>query len=189
MTASPVGYRAGMAHLPINHVARPVLRVVEAGIGLFILTFGIVGLVVTWGLPFFDREANFVFGLRTNPAFSILSIAAGVVFIAAAVYGHNLDHFVGLVGGAVFLLAGLIMMSVLHTEANLLNFGMTNCTTSLLIGFALVTTGLYSKSGSEDEAEEEDRFRHGGVGREEYAERIHTQAGPKLPDASDRSGT
>lgn len=162
-----------MAHLPVNHAARPVLRVLLVGIGLFILTFGIVGLVESWGSSFFDRGEHHVFWLQTNPAFSLLSIVVGLVVTGSAIYGRNADHFVALGGGAVFLLAGLIMMAVLHTGANLLNFSMANCSTSFVIGFALTIVGLYTKSGSENQAEEEEKFRHGGVGRKEFAERTH----------------
>lgn len=161
-----------MAHLPVNHPSRPVLRVVVTAIGLFILTFGIVGLVETWGLAFFDRGENWVFGLRTNPAFSILSIVAGAVVTTGAVYGRNLDHFINLGGGVLFLLSGLFMMAVLLTEANLLNFSLTNCTVSFLIGMALLTAGLYGKTGTGEYAEQEEQLRHGGAGRREYDERM-----------------
>ncbi|HLU44097.1 MAG TPA: DUF4383 domain-containing protein [Natronosporangium sp.] len=173
MTVRLTGYRASMSHLPVNHAARPVLRVLLVGIGLFILTFGVLGLITSWGSSFFDRGEHHAFWLQTNPAFSLLSIVTGLAMIGAAIYGRNADHYLALVGGAIFLLAGVIMMAVLHTEANLLNFSLANCTTSMVIGLLLTLIGLYTKTGTEEDAEEEEKFRHGGVGREEFAERTH----------------
>jgi hypothetical protein len=161
-----------MAHLPVNHPSRPLLRVVVALIGLYILAFGVVGLIETWGLPFFDRGDNWALGLQTNPAFSGMSLLAGAVLATGAVYGRNLDHFINLAGGVLFLVAGLFMMTLLHTDANLLNFSMTNCTVSFVIGMALLVAGLYGKAGSSDLAEQEEKLRHGGAGRQEYDERI-----------------
>jgi hypothetical protein len=159
-----------MAHLPVNHPARPLLRVVVTLIGLYVLAFGVAGLVVTWGLPFFDRGENWVLGLRTNPAFSVLSVLAGATLVVGAGYGRNLDHFINLAGGVVFLVSGLVMMAVLHTDANLFNFAIGNCIVSFLIGMALLTAGLYGKTGPAELAEAEDRLRHG---RAEPKEREH----------------
>lgn len=169
-----------MAHLPVNHPLRPLLRVITTLVGLYILAFGVVGLVDTWGLAFFDRGENWALGLRTNPAFSLLSILTGAVVAAGAIIGRNVDHFINLAGGVVFLVAGLVMMTLLHTGANLLNFSMTNCTVSYLIGLTLLWAGLYGKTGSREFAEAEDRLRHGGLvwsKRDEQDEVVNRSAG------------
>jgi Domain of unknown function (DUF4383) len=150
-----------MAHLPVNHPARPLLRVLAAAVGLYVLAFGVVGVIESAGLDFFDRGDTWVLGLQTNPAFSYLSIAVGAVVAGGALYGHNVDHFINLYGGIVFLVAGLAMMTVLHTDLNLLNFSMTNCVVSFLIGLVLLDAGLYGKTGPVELAEAEDRLRHG----------------------------
>lgn len=153
----------GMAHLPVNHPARPFLRVLAGAVGLYVLVFGIVGLIETWGQSFFERDDTWVLGLKTNPAFSVLSILAGLVVFGGAVYGGNLDHIINLYGGAVFLVAGLAMMSVLHFDLNLFNFSLSNCVASFIIGLVLLHAGLYGKTGSRDEAEAEHRLRHGNL--------------------------
>jgi hypothetical protein len=150
-----------MAHLPVNHPARPFLRVLAVAVGLYVLVFGVVGFIETRRLDFFDRGDTWVLGLKTNPAFSILSIVVGAVLVGGAIYGRNVDHFINLYGGVVFLVAGLAMMTVLHTDLNLLNFSMTNCVVSFLIGLVLLDAGLYGKTGSRELAEAEDRLRHG----------------------------
>jgi uncharacterized protein DUF4383 len=150
-----------MAHLPVNHPARPFLRVLAAVVGLYVLVFGIAGVVETRGLDFFDRGDTVVLGLQTNPAFSILSTVVGAVLAGGAVYGRNIDHFINLYGGIVFLVAGLAMMTVLHTDLNLLNFSMSNCVVSFVIGLVLLDAGLYGKTGPRELAEAEHRLRHG----------------------------
>jgi hypothetical protein len=165
-----------MAHLPVNHPSRPFVRLAAAGIGIYILGFGIVGLVESSGLSVFDRGDTWALGLQTNPAFSILSILAGAVILGAALVGRNVDHFVSLWGGILFLVAGLGMMAVLHTEANLLNFALPNVVVSLLIGMALVTVGLYSKSGPPEVEVAEELFRHSEIGQIEFDESVESES-------------
>lgn len=150
-----------MAHLPVNHPARPFYRVLAALIGLYLLGFGIAGYADTRELGFFDRGENVVLGLQTNPAFSLLSVLAGVVVAGAAVYGRNLDHTVNFGGGVVFLVAGLVMLTLLRTDANLLNFSVATCVVSFIIGVLLLTAGLYGRSGPPELAAAEERHRHG----------------------------
>lgn len=188
------------SHLPVNHPARPMLRLLAGAIGCFILAFGILGLVQTWGLPFFDRGDNWALGLRTNPAFSALSVLAGAVLLGGAVYGRNIDHLINLGGGVLFLLSGLFMMTLLHTEANLLNFSMTNCTVSFLIGMALLWAGLYGRTGPPELAEAEEELRKGpqtSPGHEdprEHGEPGHEESGsreaaePAEPEPEQRRG-
>jgi hypothetical protein len=150
----------GVAHLPINHPLRPLYRTLAALAGVYVLVFGIVGVSRGSGHGFFGREDTYALGLRTNMAFSILSIVAGVIVLGAAVYGRNADHYVNLVGGFVFLLAGLGMLAVLRTTANFLNFTVATCVVSFAIGIAMLTAGLYGRVGAAQEAQAEEEFRH-----------------------------
>jgi hypothetical protein len=45
-----------MAHIPINHHLQPFYRVLAGLCGLYVLVFGIVGLVQTRGLDTFAQE-------------------------------------------------------------------------------------------------------------------------------------
>lgn len=167
------------SHLPMNHPARPVLRVVALLTALYVLAFGVFGLAETWGRPPFDRAELWALGLRTNPAFSVLSIAVGAVLVVGAVYGRNLGHFINLGAGVVFLFSGLAMMTLLHTEANLLNFAMRNCIVSFVIGLVLLLAGLYGRVGSEEEAYAEEQFRHGDLIQRELGEQPPSQEQPE----------
>lgn len=153
----------GMAHLPVNHPARPFLRFVAGAIGLYVLAFGVTGFVATRGESFFAREDTWSLGLATNPAFSVLSILAGAVLLGGALVGRNAAHLINLTGAVVFLVAGIAMMALLHSDANLLNFEMPNVIVSLLIGLLLLHAGLYTKVGPAELAAAEERFRHSEV--------------------------
>jgi hypothetical protein len=184
--------RALQSHLPINHPARPYLRVLTTLAGLYVLAFGVAGLAATWGEPVFDRTETWALGLRTNPAFSVLSIVVGAVLVVGAILGGNLDHFINLGGGVVFLVAGLAMMAVLHTELNILNYSMRNAIVSFIIGLVLLLAGLYGRAGSDEAAYAEEQLRHGELVRRELGEEPGTAPGTERDDsvgAGDREGS
>jgi hypothetical protein len=164
-------YRAGsptgrdnqlMAHIPVNHPLRPVYRALAGLTGLYLLVFGIVGVTRSSGHEFFASHVDITaLGLHTNMAFSLLSIAAGAVLAVGALYGRNIDHFINLAGGVIFLLAGLVMLVLQRTDANFLNFTVATCIVSFILGTVLAIAGLYGKTAEPDVAEAEDRHRHG----------------------------
>jgi hypothetical protein len=158
------------SHIPVNHRLRPLYRALAAASGLYVLIFGIVGVIRTGGDPLFFRGDDQVFGLRSNLAFAIISIVAGAVILAGAVIGRNLDHYINLVGGIVFLVAGMLMMALLQTSANFLNFQMATCVVSFVIGTVLFSAGLYGRVGDPaTEAHEEDFRQHHGVDPDQHA--------------------
>ncbi|WKU04087.1 DUF4383 domain-containing protein [Micromonospora sp. HUAS LYJ1] len=144
-----------MAHFPVNHPARPLYRVFAGLVGLYILVFGVLGVVQTWGEPLFARGGHWALGLRTNLAFSLVSVVFGVVLIIGASRRGNLGHVMNLTAGVVFMVTGIAMMSVLQTRANFLNFSMSTVIVSLLFGLLLLATGLYDKIGTDEHAAQE----------------------------------
>lgn len=149
-----------MAHFPVNHPARPIYRVLAGLIGLYILVFGVWGVALTVGDPLFDRGGNWALGLRTNLAFSLASVVFGIVLIVGASRRGNLGHYMNLTAGVVFLVTSILMMSVLQTSANFLNFSMSTVIVSMLFGLILLGTGLYDKVGPEEHADAERRNRN-----------------------------
>ncbi|WP_434742812.1 DUF4383 domain-containing protein [Micromonospora sp. SH-82] len=149
-----------MAHIPVNHPARTLYRIFAGLVGAYILLFGVVGIVVTWGEPLFARNSTWVLGLRTNLAFALVSVIFGIVLIIGASRRGNLGHYMNLTAGAVFMVTGLAMMSVLQTSANFLNFSMSTVVVSLLFGLLLLATGLYDKIGTPEHAEEQRQRRN-----------------------------
>lgn len=151
-----------MSHLPINHPLRPLYRILAGLCGAYVLIFGIVALTRTADLDLFTHEGlPWVLGLKANRAFAILSLVAGAVLVFGAFVGRNIDHWINLVGGVLFLVAGMVMMALLRTDLNLLGFTMATCIASFIIGALLATAGLYGQVGSREQELREELFRHG----------------------------
>jgi hypothetical protein len=151
-----------MAHIPINHPLRPVYRALALLIGVYLIIFGVVGTTASSGHPFFaSNEDITALGLPTNMAFSLLSIVAGAIIAGGAASGRNLDHFINLVGGVLFLAVGILMLALQRTELNILNFSVRTCVVSFLIGMLLFAAGLYGKTASRQDAEAQEAHRHG----------------------------
>jgi Domain of unknown function (DUF4383) len=153
-----------MAHFPVNHPARPLYRLFSGLVGLYILVFGIIGVILSWGDPLFARDGQWVLGLRTNLAFALVSVLFGIfLLVGASRRRGNLGHYLNLTAGVVFLATALAMMAVLQTSANFLNFSMSTVLVSMIFGLLLLATGLYDKVGPPEYANEEERFRHNPV--------------------------
>jgi hypothetical protein len=148
-----------MSHTPVNHPLRPLHRVLAGLTGLYVLVFGIVGVAKTAGTPLFGHPSEYALGLRTNLAFSLISIVAGVVIIGATLVGRNLDYRVNQVAGYAFAGMGMLMLALLQTDANVLNFSVATCIVSFVIALVLLTAGLYSKVGTTEDVAAEERFR------------------------------
>jgi hypothetical protein len=139
-----------LTHLPVNHPLRPVYRVLAGLVGVYTLVFGIAGFAQTRGSTLFAQHGlPYVLGLRTNLAFAMLSVVAGVVLLGAAVIGRNLDHLVNLFGGLAFMLVGTLALALLETDLNYLGFTVTTCIVSFVIGTVVFAAGLYGRTGPE----------------------------------------
>lgn len=141
----------GMAHVPVNHHLRPLYRVLAGLTSLYILAFGIVGAIESAGSDLFDRGHIVALGLRTNMAFSILSIVVGLVLLGGLLVGRNIDQFINYWSGLLFLIVPTVMMALLRTDGNILNFSITTVVVSYIIGLILFAAGLYSKVGTEED--------------------------------------
>src|SRR5256714_10707417 len=139
--------------LPINHRLRPLYRFLAGLAGLYVLVFGIVGAAVSRGHAFFSRDHIYALGLRTNLAFSILSIVVGAIVLLGVIIGRNVDQILNLAGGLVFLLAGMFMLLLPQTDLHLLNHTVAPRVASVLIGMVLSPTGVYSPGGCGGETE------------------------------------
>jgi hypothetical protein len=134
-----------MAHYPLNHHLRQTYRVFAAAAGLYLLLVGVIGLIETWGDPFFHRGSDWALGLRVNPAASVVLLVAGVVVLAAAAVGGNVHHHVSLVLGWALMGFAMLVMTMIQTDANVLNVSMVNVVVVALCGLVLVVAGLYGK--------------------------------------------
>ncbi len=150
-----------MSHIPVNHPLRPLYRASCALIGVYVLVFGLIGVAQTSGTPLFDQATvHRVLGLRTNLAFAVLSVVAGVGILIACVVGRNVDRWAFLIGGIAFMTVGMLMLGLLRTSANFLSFSMVNCIVSFLFGSVLFAAGLYGKSAPRDARQLQQAHQH-----------------------------
>jgi hypothetical protein len=150
------------AHFPINHHLRPLYRLLSAVAGLYMLVFGVVGFAQTSGAPFFTRdEAEWVLGLRTNPAFALLSLLAGVVVLGANVIGRNLAHQINQLAAVILTVVGMASLALMQTEANVFAFSMVNVIVTFILAAIVGTTSLYDRVGPAAAAHAEEQHRHG----------------------------
>ncbi len=148
-----------MPHIPVNHPLQPYYRLLAAAAGTFVLVFGIIGITRTASDPFFAHNDDEVFGLKLNLAFSIVSVLTGIVVLGGAAFAENVDHYINIVAGGVFLGAGMIMMILLRPGPDFLNFRMATCIVSFVIGIVLLLAGLYGKTASPAVEAQEEHFR------------------------------
>jgi hypothetical protein len=149
-----------MSHYPLNHHLRPLYRFLAGAAGLYLLAFGVIGIAMTWGDPFFNRGPDWVLGLRTNPAASWLGALAGLIILGAALAGGNLLHRVSLLMGYGVCGFAIVVMTMIQTDANVLNVSMANVIVLIVIGLVVLVAGLYGKVGSADASRAEAEAAH-----------------------------
>ncbi|MEV0460691.1 DUF4383 domain-containing protein [Catellatospora methionotrophica] len=147
-------------HLPINHRKRPLWRLLAGLSSLYLLAFGLLGVIATSGLGFFDDSDTRILGLRTNPALAWLCAALGAVALAATIIGRDAAMIVNLGVGGALILGGLAALALLSTSANKLSLDLSTCVVAFLVGSVLLTAGLYGKTGPPREAVVEEVLRH-----------------------------
>jgi len=148
-----------MSHLPVNHRLRPLYRAIALLIGVYLLVFGVIGVIKCAGDPFFDRGDVTVLGLKTKMAFALLSVVVGAILLIVSFAGRNLDHFAYMWLGGLFMFVGVFGLIIVRTGLNKLNFTVATCVVSSLIGTALLVAGLYGKTGTPEEAKREEELR------------------------------
>ena len=134
-----------MAHYPVNHRMRGFYRVLAALAGLYLVVYGIVGIITTSGTDFFARGPYWALGLRANPAQSWLLLLFGIVVAVAAFMGENVHHRYNMLAGWGLIVLAVVFMSTMRTEANVLNFSMVNVVVFIALGLTILCTSLYGK--------------------------------------------
>ena len=176
-----------ISHLPVNHPLRPLYRVVAGLVGAYSLVFGIAAFSRTRGTPLFAHtNLPWVLGLRANLAFALLSIVSGAVLVVCAVIGRNLDFLVNTLGGLLFMVVGMLMLGLLQTDLNILNYTVATCVVSFVIGLVLLTAGLYTRVGpaEEDAAEERRRTTTPGLPPSERTRQARAATGSRAAASS-----
>ncbi|MGD9483372.1 DUF4383 domain-containing protein [Streptomyces sp. TRM70308] len=133
-------------HLPVDHRLSQVYRFGAGLMGLVLIAFGVLGLTDRVG--FFDTDGELVYGLSTNGALSVLSIAVGLLLGYGTVRGGNFASTLNTVVGVAFVVSGFVNLAVLETELNVLAFGMSNVIFSFVYGLVLAVFGMYGRVSS-----------------------------------------
>ncbi|MBZ3903430.1 DUF4383 domain-containing protein [Streptomyces griseiscabiei] len=133
-------------HLPVDHRLSRVYRFGAGLMGLFLVVFGILGLVGDVG--WFDTGGDEVVGLNTNGTLSVLSIAVGLLLLVGMVIGGNFASTLNMTLGVLFILSGFANMALLDTDSNFLAFRIQNVLFSFVVGILLMTFGMYGRVGT-----------------------------------------
>jgi hypothetical protein len=149
-----------MAHIPINHPLRPLYRAVSGLVGVYLVVFGIVGLIVTAGDGLFGRAGHRVLGEGANLFWSIVCLIVGAIVLATTVLGRNLDTEADKYIGWGMLVVGTYGLATARTDANVLDFTVATVVVTYLVGLLLILAGLYGKVGSEEESRAEQEAAH-----------------------------
>ena len=150
-----------MAHNPVNHPLRPIYRAIAGIVGVYLIVFGVLGLILTADEGLFGRAGDRVLGQGTNLFWSIVAIVIGVVVVVATVLGHNRDVLVDTYLGWTLIVIGTFSLAVIRTGANFLDFSVSTVIVCYLAGLALVLAGLYAKTAPAEQTSEPRQVREG----------------------------
>jgi Domain of unknown function (DUF4383) len=150
-----------MAHIPVNHPLRPIYRAVAALMGLYLVAFGILGIILTADEGLFGKAGDRVLGQGANLFWAVVSIAIGAVVLIATFLGRNIDVAVNTYLGWTLVVVGTFSLAVIRTDANFLDFSISTVIVSYLVGLSLITAALYSKVAPPEEAGEPRQVREG----------------------------
>jgi purine-cytosine permease-like protein len=142
-----------MAHNPVNHPARPIYRAIAALTGLYLVVFGVLGVIDSRGAGFFAQDDTTVLGQGTNLGHSVICIVLGAIIVVATVIGRNVDATVNKWFGYLFIVLGLATLATLRTDANYLNFSEATSIVNMVIGLVLLMAGMYGRVGTDEEYE------------------------------------
>ncbi|GAB3170155.1 uncharacterized protein DUF4383 [Micromonospora palomenae] len=142
-----------MAHTPVNHPARPIYRAIGGLVGLYLVVFGVLGVIASAGNDLFAQDDTKVLGQGTNLGFSLLSILLGIVVLAGTVIGRNLDVAINQFMAYGLMVLGLAELAFLQTDANIGNFSILTVIVVLTLSLVLLMAGMYGKVGTDEEKE------------------------------------
>jgi Domain of unknown function (DUF4383) len=138
-------------HNPVNHPLRPIYRTLGGLAGVWLVLFGVVGLIVNAGDDFFATHAERVLGQGANLFASVISLVTGVVVLIVTVLGRNLDtETFKLLGWGIMAVASYGLATA-RTDANFLGFTISTVVVDYLVGLVLMLCGLYVKTAPASE--------------------------------------
>jgi hypothetical protein len=152
-----------MAHYPVNHPLRPIYRALSGLAGIYLVIFGIIGLIVTSGDGLFGTAGHRVLGQGANLFWSIVSLIIGAIVVVATVLGRNIVSETDKYIGWGLLVVGTFGLAVGRTDANVLDFSISTVVVTYLVGLVLIMSGLYTKVAAPQQAGEPRQVREGST--------------------------
>lgn len=120
-----------------------VQRIGALAVAAVILVFGLLGFA--GGLDFFSTDGEPILGMSSNGLLSTISVVTAAVLVLAALRSPRTASTLMMVVGILFLLAGLLSLAVLRTDANVLAFEIENVIFSEVAGLVLLLLGAYGR--------------------------------------------
>ncbi|MEU5904274.1 DUF4383 domain-containing protein [Micromonospora sp. NPDC047467] len=142
-----------MAHTPVNHPARPIYRAIGGLTGLYLVVFGVLGIITTAGDEIFAKDDTQVLGQGTNFGFSLFSVLIGIIVLVGTALGRNIDVAINQWLAYALMAIGLASLAFIRTDANIFNVNVFTVVVMLTASLVLLMAGMYGKVGSEEEAE------------------------------------
>ncbi|MCX5069144.1 DUF4383 domain-containing protein [Micromonospora lupini] len=142
-----------MAHTPINHPARPIYRAIGGLTGLYLVVFGVLGIIAGAGNEILAQDDTRVLGQGTNLGFSLLCVLLGLVVLVGTALGRNIDVAINQWLAYALMVISLAGLAFIRTDANYFNFSIFTVIVVMTAALVLLMAGMYGKVGTEDEAE------------------------------------
>ncbi|MCG5465231.1 DUF4383 domain-containing protein [Micromonospora sp. NPDC053740] len=142
-----------MAHTPVNHPARPIYRAIGGLTGLYLVVFGVLGIIASTGNEILAQDDTRVLGQGTNLGFSLLSVLLGIIVLVGTALGRNIDVAINQWLAYGLMVVSLAGLAFIRTDANFFNFSITTVVVVMAAALVLLMVGMYGKVGTEDEAE------------------------------------
>ncbi|MET7672700.1 DUF4383 domain-containing protein [Micromonospora luteifusca] len=142
-----------MAHTPVNHPARPIYRAIGGLTGLYLVVFGVLGIITSAGNEILAQDDTQVLGQGTNLGFSLLTVLLGVVVLIGTALGRNIDVAINQWLAYALMVVSLAGLAFIRTDANIFNFSITTVIGVMAAALVLLMAGMYGKVGSDEEAE------------------------------------
>ncbi|MEV4387987.1 DUF4383 domain-containing protein [Micromonospora sp. NPDC049580] len=142
-----------MAHTPINHPARPIYRAIGGLTGLYLVVFGVLGIITSAGNEILAQDDTRVLGQGTNLGFSLLCVLLGLVVLVGTALGRNIDVAINQWMAYALMVISLAGLAFIRTDANFFNFSIFTVIAVMTAALVLLMAGMYGKVGTEDEAE------------------------------------
>ncbi|PZF99172.1 DUF4383 domain-containing protein [Micromonospora deserti] len=142
-----------MAHTPVNHPARPIYRAIGGLTGLYLVAFGVLGVIASAGNEVLAQDDTQVLGQSTNLGLSLLSALLGAAVLAGTAIGRNVDVAINQWLAYALMVISLAGLALIRTDANIFNFSVATVIVLMVVSLVLLVVGMYGKVGTDEEKE------------------------------------